>query len=703
MRRTLVAMLLPFALQAGAMQAASSPSTPLGADMATTLTRSAVITEQNAFISSPPLYRETSLPGLPAEYETSSAVVAAKTTTGALAFDETKMMHVADLRPGMKGYGLTVFKGIRPEKFEAEVVGVRHRVFPGGDMILCKLSSPYLKDIGVIAGMSGSPVYIDGKLIGAVGYGWGFTNEPLAGVTPIESMLQVFNSTYAEQPESESSGGSTFDSYRSFFEMRSTLTIRSPWKASGPDPLRINASDLDSSYRNAQHLPESITMQPLATPLFLSSASPTTLEIIQKAFAGLNVQPVAMAAGGSSSDTTSANSENSPGGKVTDLKALGEEMSDGYGLAIPLVEGDMSMAGVGTLSYRNGDRFVAFAHPMFEFGVVNYPMAPARINALVRSLDRPFKLGESLGQVGAVRQDRLPAIGGLFGQSAPMFQVRCQVEDKSYRGEREFNYRIWNDRNMGPMLAMSVLAESIAGAGRSGGDTVAIYKSSMSFDDGTTLSLEDYMADQSGGVDAAMTIGANLGVMMNNPYKKVRPKNVDFSIRIAERYPQAQIMAATLDRAYYRPGDTVNVTWDVQPYRKEIQKLNYSFRLPENIAEGRYDLSISDAGSRASIDRRRNPGGEQVFNYETLLNKLRKNFPRNKVYLTLQDSDTGVAVKGNELPKLPGSIIDTIQSTVEDPYFAPVRGNFLVDSEVATNYEVSGNQTLTLYVSKRPL
>lgn len=621
------------------------------------------------------------------------------TAKGDVPFDSAKMMRVAELRPGMKGYGLTVFSGVRPERFDAEVVGVRHRAFPGDDMILCRLSHPLLEDIGVVAGMSGSPVFMDGKLIGAVAYGWGFSKEALAGVTPIESMLEVFNTTSRDLRDPYDSAGGGFRAYNTFMEMRRTLSPARVGAAQPASATEFRAGDVDDSARSRYNLPDNFALEPLATPLYVSSATPFTLGILREAFSGFSIQPVALGASGGGAP--SAIAENSPGGPVTDLQALADELSGGYGLAIPLVEGDFSIAGVGTVSFREGDRLVAFGHPMFQNGIVAYPMAPARVNSIVRSAQRPFKLGESLGQVGIVRQDRHPAIGGVFGDYARMFPVHVSVEDPEYRGRRDFHYRVWDDREMGPTLAMTVMTESLASAARAGGDTAVLYSYTAAFDDGTTLTVEDYVVDQFGGGTAGVAAGADLGVMANNPYKRVRPVSVEFTARVAGKYPEAQLLSASVDRLSYRPGEQIEVTWELQPYRKPVERITFSVALPEDLPDGDYQLTVCDSMGRQGLDNARDPGGERIRDYPGLVRMLTRNYPRNRIYVALQDRDTGASVNGRELPRLPGSVISTLESSTDQTRYSPVRGNFLADADVRTEYEVSGNQSAQVRVSRK--
>ncbi|MCX7717886.1 MAG: hypothetical protein N2111_05725, partial [Candidatus Sumerlaeaceae bacterium] len=222
------------------------------------------------------------------------------TTTETVEFDPATMMRAADLRPGMKGYGLSVFSGIRPERFEAEIIGVAHGFFPGDDLIICMLAHPKLEGIGVVAGMSGSPVYIDGKLIGAVAYGWSNSVEPLAGITPIESMLKVFNSTMHGPVAERDGAAASFESYNRYMALRTSLDPAVLAARPSAPRAELPAERLPASARERLGVSQgTLALMPLSTPLFVSSASPHTLALAEQVFAGLPVMPLSAGASGS--------------------------------------------------------------------------------------------------------------------------------------------------------------------------------------------------------------------------------------------------------------------------------------------------------------------------------------------------------------------------------------------------------------------
>jgi hypothetical protein len=614
-------------------------------------------------------------------------------------FDPAKMMRVTDLRPGMKGYGLTVFSGIHPERFDVEIIGVHHRRFPGDDMILCQLSHPVLRDIGVVAGMSGSPVFVDDKLIGAVAYGWTYAKEPLAGVTPIETMLRVMEVTQANLRDPEEDAPGSLESFRLYQEMRETVTVRPLPKAIAPDGMRRVVRRDEMIGEPQKELPETFTLEPLSAPFFTNCRSPLSLHLAEALLGSGSFFPIV--AGATAGNDPAMLAENAPGGPVTNLAKLSEELSGGYGLAVPLLEGDLCIAGIGTVTYRQGNRLIAFGHPMFEFGVVSYPMAPARVQTVVRNIARPFKLGEALGQVGAIRQDRTPAVGGVFGEFARMFPIEITVSDPEYRGTRHFSCRVWDNRDYGPRLAMIAITESMAASGRSGGHAAVLYEYTFVLDDGTSFTKQNYLADEYGGGTAGVIAGSELGMLMTNPFKKVHPQRVEFRATVIGRFPEAEIRTAHTDKLIYRPGETAQLTLELLPYRKPKTVIQTELVLPQQLPDGEYQLVITDASGREALEFERNPALGQITDYNALVRHLGRNFPRNRVYLVCVDRDTGSSVRGQELSRLPSSIISTLEQSTEAQNYAPVAGNIVVDADVVTEFELRGRLTLPLTISRK--
>lgn len=639
-------------------------------------------------------------------------------TSVPVAFDPATMMRVEDVRPGMKGHGLSVFSGLRPERFEAEVVGVRHRMLAGTDIILCRLTSPHLVNLGVIAGMSGSPVYMDGKLIGAVAYGFLNVDDPLAGITPIEDMLQVYNSTPVKAPAADDAndGGGGADLFASYMDLR-----RAPTLANVRRTAQAGASggsedlSLAGEWPGATGLAPGATLEPLTAPVILSgtsggaalaSAAFPDLRILSAGAQGVAVSTAGGAGVGAGDLVTSGGvpstySENSPGGPVVDLAGFADEIAGGYALAVPFIEGDLNMSGVGTVSWREGNRLIAFGHPMMQAGSVKFPMAAARINALVRSRERPFKLGEPVGHVGMILQDRVPAVGGLFGETARMFPVQVEIEDPGYGGPRRFQYRLWQNRQMSPGFLLTVLGESIGAGARTAGESAALFGYTVELADGTSITTENYLSDTRANLGAIVGAMADFGALINNPFQPVDVAKIRFHMTVMDVLREAKVEAASMDKAVYQPGETAQVEWVLRPFRDEPVRLRCEVDIPRYLPDGDYTVMVMDAETREDLETKRNPGSKKPTDFSSLVQLLGRSFPQNRVYVALLDQDTGVSVSGKEMPRLPGSVINLIQETVDTEYFSPVRGNFVVDADVATSYQVSGKAAAKLTVKRR--
>jgi hypothetical protein len=299
-------------------------------------------------------------------------------------------MTVDQLKPGMKGTGRSVFFGTEVKEFGVEVVDIMRHVTPRGDMILCRLSGQGLEESGVVAGMSGSPVYIDGRLVGAVSYGWSFAKEPLAGVTPAAEMLRIWN----EPDHSESPGGSRSD--------------RMP---GGSELAGLSA---------------------LPLPVALSGFTPALAELVEPALKKLGFTPVAAA--GSSSAEAAETSNLVPGAAV----------------GVALIDGDVRLAGIATLTCREGNRILAFGHPMLQAGNVRMPMVGGRIHSVVPSVASSFKLFSPTAPLGTINQDRPAGVGGNIGPIPEMLPVTAVVSSSS--GLDTYRFRIVELEDLAPML-----------------------------------------------------------------------------------------------------------------------------------------------------------------------------------------------------------------------------------------------------------
>jgi len=593
-----------------------------------------------------------------------------------------EFMHVEEIRTGMKGHGLTIFKENKIERFDVEIIGVLPNYFAGMDLILARLSSPYLKDIGVVAGMSGSPVFIDDRMIGAVAYGWGFSKEPIAGITPIKNMLEVLEQT-TDKPHPEESGeaGDFLSQWNAMREQGGYVPLKPA------ETITIGRDRLPG----LPGLPEDgLTLEPLSTPLVISGCHPSVFNKLERHFQGTGFMPVL---GG--------------GGNLLNPGLKDDPIENGSGLSIPLMSGSMDFSAIGTVTYRKGERLVAFGHPFWQMGNVDAPMASAHIFTVVPSFYRPFKIGASVREVGSIRQDRLSAVGGHFGTQAPTFDLQVVVHkthegDKKETTGRTFDYRIWENAMIGPMLADIALSESIINSDKFMGNSAARIRYGITLADGSKIEKEDFMAtDSILAFRITMPLYYDLYLLMNNPFQKTDVNSVDIRVDLYDKFQAVAMETAVLNKDVYRPGETVEARVYFMPYRKERFSRTFSIKLPEDLRDGIYTLGILNGEQRTQIEFRRSPGMGKVFSYEALLKFVRIAYPGNRLYLLLTQPEAGIRINENEMPALPMSVMAPTHSSTPQTFAAPVSMNFLKEESLETEYEIMGSQYLQVRVDRR--
>lgn len=314
------------------------------------------------------------------------------------------------LQPGMKGYGLTVIRGQKVERFSVEVIGVLEHALPQQDMILIRCSGLNLEHSGVVAGMSGSPIFVtlpDGdKLVGALSYGFPFNKDPVAGVTPIADMLPELNRPLVPAPENQ--------------------RLEPPAK------------------RAAQGIqtPLGSELQPVAVPLVLSGFHPDVLAETRKDWTELGFPIVQLAAGGATKQKPS------------------QPFAPGSAISLSLARGDMAISGIGTVTWVDGERFIAFGHPFKSLGQVHLPVGNAEIQWILSSLSSSFKMGNATADVGVLDQDRQPAIAGRIGTKATMVPIRVVVNSPDRKEKREWNVEATDQPMFFPLVAAAVVGNA---------------------------------------------------------------------------------------------------------------------------------------------------------------------------------------------------------------------------------------------------
>ncbi len=569
---------------------------------------------------------------------------------------DDNFMSVDEIRRGMKGKGKTVFQGTKIEEFDMEILGVMKNWRAKGDLILARLSGGPLplEKTGVIAGMSGSPIYIDDKLIGAVAYGWSFAKEPIAGITPITEMIDVL--------ERGLDGGS---------EASGIGLMGKP----GEGDSQLSISE-DMVWRHTGL--RGIRLEPVGTPLVLSGFDARAIEAMESQLAEFSFMPI-QGGGGSAEEY----------GDIV--------FEPGAALGIQFVRGDLSATGVGTLTYRDGDKVLGFGHPAFLTGITDIPMTGAYIHDVISSQRHSFKIGGAAGLLGAIRQDRSPGIGGIIGEIPDMVPVTVVIGSDN---AEKYSFEVIRHRDFGPFFVRYSLLSSVISAEKLFGDATVKVKSKVRLEGHPDLELENVYSGSGSLFEAISDISQPLFSVVKNDFERVNLKGVEFEVEVEEKIQSAKIEKISADKEIFKPGDEVDVSVILKPNLGKRFEVKGSLKIPERVLDGRLTLFAGDAGSSQSAEIKRAPDRYVPRDLDDLLRLISEKGRNDEIVLVLLSQDRGVTVDGRELPDLPGSFLSLFESGKNSGETKTVKGTILDKQKIKTNFVVVGSQRLSLTVDR---
>lgn len=543
------------------------------------------------------------------------------------------LFPLSDVRRGLEGIGYTVFESASgPESFGVHVLGVlRSYLGPGEDLIIARLSGARIEKTGVISGMSGSPVYVEGRLLGAVGYRFGsFTAEPIAGITPIERMLAV-----APPPPDDS------------------LEAHVHGAAPGSEALRISAA----SGPMRRRLPETAwgVAEPIAVPVATGGLHPAVADAFGPLFRERGYGPLVPAAG--------ASPAGSAAGGTLPAPSAGRLFAAGP-VAGVLVSGDVLMAGIGTVTWVNGPRFLAFGHPFLGIGASEMPVFDAEIITTVASQAGSWKMGQALQPVGRLTDDRLHAIGGTLGLEARTMPMSVHLETPGPRAAANardrLQFRVLRHPADTPLFAAMALANALTsriGVERSGTLTV---EGTVQTTAGDTLTFRRRSASDGGALEivAAMAVLDELERIANNGLRDVAFRDVHLRVR-REREVRAESVVGVRALSPLSPGGDARVRVDLQRWEGAADELQLTVHVPRGLAPGRYSLI---AAGPAAAGRLEAEGGLRggALTFASWLAARRQHAVDGEISLYLVSDEAGLALQGEALPATPASLWDVL-------------------------------------------
>jgi hypothetical protein len=528
------------------------------------------------------------------------------------------ILPLEQIKAGMKGKGKTVFKEDIIEEFDVEILDVLYNIAPKRNMILVKLKGEIFDKAGVIQGMSGSPVYVGGKLIGAVAYSIGdFAKEAIAGITPIGEMLSI---------EGKETAPSSF-----------SLQIPFKKNLSLDELFEINKEFL---FPRSSLSSEGQTFAPLSIPLVFSGFSSSAFEKAKVIFSNLGFNPVRGGPSGQSLQRISS----------PDLA-----LHEGDPVAVQLIRGDMDMSAVGTVTHVDGNKVFAFGHSLYNLGAVDYIMSKARVITVVPRLSTSFKMASIGALVGSFAQDRIPGIFGKIGKIPKLVPVNVQMTDT--KGNiKNFKIEIVNDKILTPALVNLSLASILSAEERAIGDLSLELKGDVYLENGMSVHLEDLFSGSfnTSGARLSNLLAAVVYYLINNAYEELGIHRIDLSVRTSEEAKFSYLEKVWLDKYEASPGERIRIKVYHRTFRGTTMVQEVGILTPQLPPSSEFQLFIGDAAAMAQIEMSQYKSGtflpRSLNQLIRILNNLRKN---NRIYFKIIASKPGLFLKGEEMPNLP--------------------------------------------------
>ena len=544
-------------------------------------------------------------------------------------WDPTRYIAIDEVKPGMEAYCLTGYRGTEIEKFGLEVLSVIRNIRPGRDAILVQGTDERFVHTGPVAGCSGSPVYIDGRLAGALAFAWTFSKDPLYGVTPIEEMLRVGRSEgksrKAKGKGREARYGFDFSKPIDFAEVDKKIA-----------DLRFTVCDFPIDNRQSK---TGNYLVPLPCPLITSGLPVEVCQQLNASLEPFGLMAVAGIAGGANP------------GEAEDVQLV-----PGASLVVPLVTGDIRMEVIGTVTETVDDKVYGFGHSLLGYGPIDLPMATGQVHAVVSTLIRSFKYASSLETVGALTTDESTAVFGRLGAEARMIPLTIKVDYYGGAEKRVYNCQVADNRLLTPL----VLGPAVSGAclclGNLPPDHTIEYKVVIDVEGAESVVFENVSTIRELGEMIKESVGS-VALLMNNPYKKVNVKSLDFDVRIVLENIVSHIWSVDLSDSKVKAGGTIDIEVVVESFLTGKKKYSCSFEIPDELAPGKYDMIVSGGYGYIEFLRQAVPYRFVPLNLPTLLEAINNllSIRRDKLYCLLVLPSGGVVVEKAELPDLPAT------------------------------------------------
>jgi hypothetical protein len=583
---------------------------------------------------------------------------------------KVEVMPVTEVREGMRGIARTVFAGSKSEEFGVEVLGViPNWIGPRQDVIIGKLSGANAERTFVFAGMSGSPVYVNGKLIGAISYSFPFAKEPICGITPYEQMTTIMDQAIAERPNDQTPR--TF----SYAELRQDIW-RPSLRTAATTPL---ASGFNSSSRLMAIAGQS--MVPISTPLYFSGLSREVLDSVAPGLVNAGMMPIAAAAGGSIPEKLSP---------INEKTLLG-----GDSVMVFLARGDVQIGAAGTVTHRDNDKIYAFGHPFFGLGGVSLPMTESHVITVIPNTNNSFKLAVPDGTVGAMTQDRATAIYGKLGEPAKMLPVKVRLMNS--RGKSgEINFESAFDELLTPLIINAGVANALTAQERSLGETTIEMRGEIKIKGEESIRLNRRFGGQQALALASSAAAVPIASLLRAHFPGLEITGVDLSLASRDGGRTGTIERISVDKTEVSAGETIAVTVVERTESGTFHTRSVPVKIPENTAPGSVTIKIGDGNAVQENSAVTQFTPRTAAELISTLNRLKR---PDRLYVVVSRATAGTIIGANELPNLPPSMLATMNSDRSAGGSKATVNTVLAEFEIpGSDYIVTGSQSISLNV-----
>jgi SpoIVB peptidase S55 len=590
----------------------------------------------------------------------------------------TPLMSVEEIRPGMEGVGRTVFAGTELQDFKVHILGVLRNIQgPKRDLILARLEGAGLAESGVAQGMSGSPVYVDGRLIGAVSYSIGsFSKEPIAGITPIAEMKDA-----TVQPRRAVTAQARIELPVTAEQITSALSAAYARLV----PFSQRPADVQSiGLPSAAGAQIGAMLRPIATPLMMSGFESATVDLIAGPFREAGFVPLVTGASA---------------GYADQARPPASPLREGDAIGVSLVGGDLEMGATGTITHIDGDRVYAFGHPFYNLGPAEFPLTRAYVYTVLPSLMTSFKISTLGETIGTLQQDRATAIAGTLGKGPRLIPMKVTLQ-RAGGGDatrRTFTYQLVNDQMFTPLLAYVAMYNTLGSYERQFGASTFTVQSRARIQGHGELAVDDVFTGDSPMLGAATAVAGPLTMLLANDVEPVTIDGLDITVSTAETPRSATIERVWLDEVRPRAGRTIPLKVLTRSYRGEEKISTVAIEIPAN-ATGDLSILVTDGRQLNTLEQRelrRTLQPQSVAQLMRALNETRRN---NRIYVRLLTGTPGAVVKGEAMTALPPSVLSVLESDRNGGSFSPIRSATIGQWELVMDSAISGSRLLTIDV-----